>query len=347
MIRVAQCYTGGVGSEIVRRLDGHPKMELVAVLVHSEQKAGRDSGELVGAAANGVITTMQLDDIIAAKPDAAIWSGLLFDEQSIIRLLEAGINVYTGYGAYFLDGEPEEPALAEACRKGNTSLAAGGNIPGLISDVLPIFLTGYTGRITHIRAQQRNHVATYPTPMQLQLGLGIGLEPNDPSASSDADWVKSMRQSAKMVAAALGIPYTDCVLSSKEYALAPSDIVLQPSGLEIPAGSVAAGRWTFSCYSGDHEYLTISNEQTAALGLGAGWRENHDDPAWRVEITGDPPIICTIGWPDGVDITRSIVLVNVARAMNTVPRLVEAPAGCVSVLDFPVVVAGDGLGREA
>ena len=33
--------------------------------------------------------------------------------------------------------------------------------------------------------------------------------------------------------------------------------------------------------------------------------------------------------------------------MNTVPRLVDAPAGCVSVLDFPVVVAGDGLGTSA
>src|SRR6266480_1715911 len=224
MIRVAQCYTGGVGSEIVRRLDNHPSMDLVAVLVHSDEKAGRDSGELVGAPPNGVITTTQLDDIIATHPDAAIWSGLLFDHASIGRLLESGINVYTGYGAYFLEGEPEGPALAEACRKGNASLAAGGNIPGLISDVLPIFLTGYTGRIKHIRAIQRNHVATYPTPFQLKQGLGIGLEPDSPSASSDDEWVKGMRQSAKMVAAALDIPYTDCVLSNKEYALAPHDI---------------------------------------------------------------------------------------------------------------------------
>jgi len=32
-----------------------------------------------------------------------------------------------------------------------------------------------------------------------------------------------------------------------------------------------------------------------------------------------------------------------ARAMNTIVRLVDAPAGAVSVLDFPVVVAADGL----
>jgi 4-hydroxy-tetrahydrodipicolinate reductase len=344
MIRLAQCYTGGVGSEIIRRLDGHPEMQLVGVLVHSEEKAGRDSGELVGAEPNGITTTTNLDDIIALEPDAAIWSGILFDHESIARLLRAGINVYTGYGAFFLDGEPEHDTMQEACEEGGASLAAGGNIPGLISDVLPIFLTGYTGRVAHIRAQQRNHCATYPSPYQLQLGLGIGLLPGDPSASSDEMWVAGIRQSAKMVAAALGIPYTDCVLSNKEHALAPHDIVLQPSGLEIPAGTVAAGRWTFSCYSGDHEYLTVSNEQTAALGLGPGWRSSHRDAPWRVEIAGEPPIVCEWSWPEGVDPTTAVLHLNVARAMNTVPRLVEAPTGCVSVLDFPVVAARDGLG---
>jgi hypothetical protein len=277
------------------------------------------------------------------KPDAAIWSGLLFDHESVARLLRAGTSVYTGYGAFFLEGEAEYDFLQAACMEGGSSLAAGGNIPGLISDVLPIFLSGYTGRIQHIRAQQRNHCATYPSPFQLKQGLGIGLPPNDPNATSDDMWVAGIRQSAKMVAAALKIPFTDCVMSNKEYALAPHDLVLEPSGLEVPAGTVAAGRWTFSCFSGDHEYLTVSNEQTAALGLGPGWRENHDDPAWRVDITGDPPIIATMTWPPGVDPTTAVMMVNVARAMNTVPRLVGAPAGCVSVLDFPVVAAGDGL----
>jgi hypothetical protein len=46
MITVAQLYTGGVGSEIVRRLAGHPPLQLVGVLVHSAEKTGRDSGEL-------------------------------------------------------------------------------------------------------------------------------------------------------------------------------------------------------------------------------------------------------------------------------------------------------------
>jgi 4-hydroxy-tetrahydrodipicolinate reductase len=149
--QVAQCYTGPVGSEIVRRLENHPILELVGVLVHYPEKAGRDSGELVGAAPNGVITTQSLDEIIALRPDAVIWSGSTYDVDAFEKILTAGINLYNGIGAYFLEGQPEEQRLKKAAISGGASLAAGGNIPGLVSDVLPLYLSGYTGRIRQIR----------------------------------------------------------------------------------------------------------------------------------------------------------------------------------------------------
>lgn len=72
--RVVQCYSGGVGAEIARRLIGHPRMQLVGMLVHDEAKAGRDIGEVIGMDPVGVITTRSIDDIVALQPDAAIWS---------------------------------------------------------------------------------------------------------------------------------------------------------------------------------------------------------------------------------------------------------------------------------
>ena len=109
-----------------------------------------------------------------------------------------------------------------------------------------------------------------------------------------------MRQSANMIATALGFECTDLQLSDKQVALAPEDVVLPVSGLKIARGTVAAAQWTFSGFAGDQEFLTITNEQSAVLGLGPGWRENHDEPPWRVEITGTPPIVATIGWPADV-----------------------------------------------
>lgn len=345
MIRLAQLYTGGVGSQIVRRLPGHPQLELVAVLVHADEKAGRDSGELVGAAANGITTTQSIDDVIAARPEAAIYSGMAWDVTLFERLLRAGVNVYTGLGGYFLPGQPEFDQLQAAGEAGGASLAAGGNIPGLISDAFPLFLSGYTGRIRAIRAWQRNHVSSYPSAVQIQTGLGIGVAPaaTEQQQIIDNAWVWALGQSANMVAAALGIACTNVVLADKRIALAGEDVVLEGSGYLVKKGTVAGAQWTVVAYSGNQPFLTITNEQTAVLGLGPGWRANHEQPPWTVEIDGEPPIVATFGWPEGVEPGAANSLLNTARAMNVIPRLVTAPPGCVSVLDFPVVVAGDGL----
>jgi hypothetical protein len=345
VIRLAQLYTGGVGAEIVRRLAGHPQLELVAVLVHADDKAGRDSGELVGAAANGITTTQSIDGVIAARPDAAIYSGMAWDVTLFDRLLRAGINVYTGLGGYFLPGQPEFDQLQAAGEAGGASLAAGGNIPGLISDVFPLFLSGYTGRIRAIRAWQRNHVSSYPSAVQIQTGLGIGVAPAATQQQEIIDnaWVWALGQSANMVATALGITCTNVVLADKRIALAEADAVLEGSGYLVRKGTVAGAQWTVVAYSGEQPFLTITNEQTAVLGLGPGWRADHEQPPWTVEIDGEPPIVATFGWPDGVEPGAANSLLNTARAMNVIPRLVAAPPGCVSVLDFPVVVASDGL----
>ena len=272
MIRLAQLYTGGVGSEIVRRLAGHRELELVAVLVHSDEKAGLDSGTLVGGAANGIVTTQSIDDVLAALPDAAIYSGMLWDVELIARLLREGVNVYTGMGGYYLPGQPEFEMLDAAGRAGNASLAAGGNIPGLISDVFPLFVSGYTGRIREIRVWQRNHVSTYPSGTQIQTGLGIGLPPTADEQQSlvDGGWVWAMRQSANLVAAGLGIECTDLVLADKRIALAPEDTVLPGSGLLVAKGTLAGAQWTFVATSGDRKFLTITNEQTGGARPRAG-----------------------------------------------------------------------------
>jgi 4-hydroxy-tetrahydrodipicolinate reductase len=345
MIRLAQLYTGGVGSEIIRRLAGHPQLELVAVLVHSDDKAGVDSGTLVGTEPNGIVTTQSIENVLADRPDAAIYSGMLWDADLIAGLLRAGVNVYTGLGGYYLPGQPEFDTLDAAGREGKASLAAGGNIPGLISDVFPLFVSGYTGQIQEIRVWQRNHVSTYPSAVQIQTGLGIGLEPgaNEQQAAVDGAWVWAMRQSANMVAAGLGFECTDLMLTDKRIALAKHDEELIGSGLIVKAGTVAGAQWEFAAYSGSKKFLTITNEQTAVLGLGPGWRDNHEEPAWRVEIDGDPPVVATFGWPRGVEPGAANSRLNAARAMNVIPRLVAARPGCVSVLDFPAVVAGDGL----
>jgi hypothetical protein len=345
MIRLAQLYTGGVGSEVVRRCAGHRQFELVAVMVHSAEKAGRDSGELVGGAPNGVVTTLSVDDVIAARPDAAIHSGLVFDVDLITTLLRAGINVYSGIGGFYLPHSADFDAIDGAARAGGVSFSAGGNIPGLISDALPLFVSGYTGKIRQIRARQANDSSTYPSAVQIQM-LGIGMDPEAERAHSESVreiFGDIIRQPLQMVADGLGVELTSWSESEKRVALAESRITLSPSGLVIEPGQVAGVEWTYTACSGDQEFFKLTNQQTAALNLGPGWRETHDMPNWRVEIDGEPSIIAHFAWPSDAHPGESTHLLNVSRAMNTIPRVVAAAPGAVSVLDFPAPVAADGI----
>lgn len=342
---MAQCYTGAIGSEIVRRLAGHPQMELVGVLAHDPAKVGRDSGELVGGAANGIITTDSLDDIIALKPDGIIWSGKTYDVDAYARILEAGINLYTGMGGYFIEGAPEEPQLAAAAAKGGASFCAGGNIPGLISDVLPLFLTGYSGRVRQIRARQRNHVASNHSLFQLTELVGLGRPPgaNPLIDRVNAGWTSVAAQGSKMIARGMGLSWESAELVGVEYALTPRREVLQASGLVLEEGSVAGIRWTIAARADGREFYRLTNELTAMLALGDGWRQTTEEPAWQVEIDGEPPLVCSLGWPPGVEPHRSNTLLNAARAMNMLPRVIDARPGLLTVLDFPAAVAADGL----
>ena len=71
--RVIEWATGVVGSAALKRIIEHPQLELAGVKVYSEEKNGRDAGDLVGLPATGVAATMDVDAILAADADCVIY----------------------------------------------------------------------------------------------------------------------------------------------------------------------------------------------------------------------------------------------------------------------------------
>ena len=47
-VKVIQWATGGVGRAAIEGIVAHPELELVGCWVHSDDKVGRDVGELCG-----------------------------------------------------------------------------------------------------------------------------------------------------------------------------------------------------------------------------------------------------------------------------------------------------------
>lgn len=341
-LRVAVCYTGSVGVRAIRLIAARPDLDLVGVLVRAPAKAGVDAGALAGIGRLGVVTTAALSDVVALAPHCVIWAGKGWQPDEVCVLLGAGINVYVPVGAWYLPGDPDFARVDAACRRGGATLVGGGSIPGLVSDVLPLFLSGYVGNLRCVRAVQSNLIGDYPSADQLRSGLGFGTPiPLDASATSDPRdlrWVRYISQSARMVADAVGFTFGSLRLTAKEFAAAPRDIPLD-NGLSIPAGSVAGVRWEFTGVTAeDVTFYSLIKEQVAVAGLGPTWRSSAQDPQWRVEIAGTPSLRCDLTpvAEDGFGATTAEL--NAARAVNLIPRIVAAPAGCKSVLDFAAPV---------
>jgi hypothetical protein len=105
-------------------------------------------------------------------------------------------------------------------------------------------------------------------------------------------------------------------------------------------------RWTLTATADGTEFYRLVNEQSTRLDHGAGWRTSYEEAAWRVEVDGDPPVVSTLGWPAGTDAGKACHDLNAARALNVVLRLIEAPPGALSVLDFPAPAASDGMTQQ-
>ncbi|MCK0516722.1 dihydrodipicolinate reductase [Williamsia sp. DF01-3] len=344
MIRVIVGFTGGVGSALARMVISNPGYELVGALVHAEDKAGKDIGDIVGVAPIGVTATRDIDELVALNADVLSWHGVRWEPEVIATFLRAGTNVYSGIGGWYLPSEPEFDLIEQAAAEGGSSLIAGGNIPGLISDTLPLFASGFSANITKVTARQSNHVPNYPSAVQFSAGLGFGApipsEPHDPDAPLsvvDELWTWGIRQSAQIVAQGLGLPFHEVKITRKDYAAAPDDLVLAPSGLEVKQGTVAGVRWTFTAFSGGTPYYELVNQQTCVLGLGPDWRQSESEPNWRVTIEGTPNIEVVLGVGD-VEGPSHVSDLNAARALSMFARLVAADPGWRSVLDVPAAV---------
>ena len=72
--RVVVWATGGIGSIAIRAIERRPDLDLVGVWVHSEEKVGKDAGELANGEPIGLAATNDADALIALKPDCVIYA---------------------------------------------------------------------------------------------------------------------------------------------------------------------------------------------------------------------------------------------------------------------------------
>ncbi|MCV7168567.1 diacylglycerol kinase [Mycobacterium manitobense] len=346
-IRVAQIGTGNVGGHALTQLITDPRFELAGVWVSSEAKAGKDAAELVGLAdATGVLTTNDLDEILAAKPDCAVYTAMADNRlpealEDYRRILSAGVNV-VGSGPVFLQypWQVLPPELVDpietATREGGSSLFVNGIDPGFANDLLPLALAGTCQSIEQVRCMEIINYDTYDSATVMFDVMGFGKALDDlpmllqPGVLSLA-WGSVVRQ----LAAGIGIEL-DEVNETYERVPAPDDFDIA-SG-HIAKGTAAALRFEVRGIKNGEVAVVLEHVTRLRDDLCPEWPQPaQEGGSYRIEITGEPTYaldLC-LSSPNG-DHNHAGLVATAARIVNAIPDVVAAVPGIRTTLDLPL-----------
>ncbi len=353
MYRVVQWGTGNVGRLALRAIVDHPELELVGVIVHSDEKHGRDAAELCGLdRPTGVLATTDVDEALDAAPDVVSYmaTGDLRPKEAVddlCRVLAAGIDVVsTAVVPLVYPPAADKRAVAkleEACRAGDASCFTSGIDPGFANDLLPLVLSGFCSRIESVRVAEILNYDTYDQPDVLFGMFGFG-QPLDTVPLILAPGVLSMTwgPTVRMLAAELGVELDD-LREVHERVPAPETFAI-PSGT-IDAGTTAALRFEVQGVVDGRPAIVLEHVTRLRDDLAPEWPAPPSGGGYRIDITGDPTWRCELGMvgADG-DHNHGGLLATAMRLLNAIPDVCAAPAGLLVPSDLPLIT-GRGLLR--
>jgi 2,4-diaminopentanoate dehydrogenase len=350
--QVAQWGTGNVGTLALRGIIEHPDLELVGLLVHSPDKAGKDAGELAGLDPIGMTPTTDPAEIVKLGADCVSYmaTGDLRPDDAVAdmcQVLEAGTNVVST-SVVPLIYPPSAPAryrepLATACKAGGVSCFTSGIDPGFANDLVAFAFLGSIERVDSVRVME---ILDYSTYLQADvlfdiMGFGKPLE-ELPLVLQPGVIGLAWGGTVSVLAAGLGAELDD-VREVHERVPAARDYQT-PLGA-IAEGTTAGMRFEVQGIVGGEprivlEHVTRINEEVAP-----DWPKLPGQGGYRIDIEGNPGLHCQFHFEgeDGDHNTGGLTA-TAMRCLNAIPAVCEAEPGVLSVLDLPLVT-GRGLLR--
>ena len=179
-------------------------LELVGCYAWSPEKVGRDVGELCGIAPLGLTATDDVDALLALKPDCVVYNPMWHDTDELVRILSAGVNVVST--AAFITGHnlgPDRERIAEACRRGGSTMFGTGVSPGF-AELLAIVSATICDRVDKITVNEAADTTFYDSPAtEIPVGFGKPIDPPDLPAMT-AQGTAVFGEAVRLVADALG-----------------------------------------------------------------------------------------------------------------------------------------------
>jgi len=338
--RVVQWTTGNVGRRALRAIALNPELELVGCYVWSEDKVGRDAGELAGVEKLGVAATSDVDALLELRPDCVSYTPMWPNVDELVRILEAGVNVastaafVTGHGM----GSAQRKRLEEACQRGRSTLFGSGMNPGF-ANLLGLVSAGICDRIDKISVLESVDSTGYASP-ETEIPIGFSHPITHPGLPEMVRKGTAVFEDAvHMMADALGISL-DGVVCEASFAAATRDLDL--GYMRIDEGCVAGIE---ASWQGRVAGRTV-------IDLQVRWRKGrHLEPDWPLEhgylvsIEGQPCVRTKleIRPPVGFagqsfeDFMQLGMIMTALPAVNAIPAVCDASPGIRTYAELPLI----------
>lgn len=336
--RIVQWTTGNVGRRSVRALLDNPDFELVGCYAWSDDKVGRDVGELAGVAPAGIAATNDVDALLALKPDCVVYNPMWHDTDEVVRILESGVNVVST--AAFINGRglgADRDRIADACARGGATMFGSGINPGFV-ELLAIAAAGICDRVDKVTINEAADSTLYDSPAT-EIPAGFGRPIDDPELPAmTAKGTAVFAEAVALVADALGVELDDIVCET-EYAQTTEDLDL--GSWTIAAGCVAGLAASWQGRVGDRTVVELN----------VRWKKGTTlDPDWPIEqghsiqIDGRPTVLTTLHFLPPPDFEATTfadfmvlgMIITAMPAINAIPQVVAAAPGIVTYNDLPL-----------
>ncbi|MDZ4268621.1 MAG: dihydrodipicolinate reductase [Mycobacterium sp.] len=339
--RVVQWTTGNVGKSSVAAIAKNPTLELVGCYAWSQDKAGRDVGELVGIEPLGVTATNDVEALLSLKPDVVVYNPMWIDVDELVRILEAGVNVVAS--ASFITGRnlgEGRDKLAEACQRGGSTLFGSGVSPGF-AELLAIAAGTACDRIDKVTIAESADTTLYDSP-DTERPVGFDMAIDDPNLQPmAANGTAVFAEAVQLVADALGIEL-DEIKCVSEYAQTTEDLPM--ASWTIKAGHVAGVYASWQGVLNGKTVIDINVRWKKGQTLEPDWKLDGD--GWKITIDGRPTVNMSVGFLPPQDMIESaktledfFVLGHIMTALppiHAIPAVVAAAPGIATYNDLPL-----------
>lgn len=326
-VKVAFYGIGVIGSLIAKHLLAKEGVKIVGAIDVAKDKVGRDLGQVLGLEETlGIKVSDKVDATLSnTNADIAVHatSSYLKDTYpQIVSMVENNVNVVSTCEelSYPYLTEPElAEKLDSLAKKKNVTVLGTGINPGFLMDTLVIMLTAPCQKIEKIQAVRVMNAATRRIPFQKKIGAGLTVDEfRSKMERKEITGHVGLEQSIAMIASTLAWKLDRILTGTVEPVITQKTV--ESKEIRVKAGQVAGLRQKARGIRNNKDVIVLDFQ--AYIGA----KKEFDS----VKIEGIPKINQMIQPCVHGDLS------TIAMVVNSIPKVMKAPAGLLTMKDLAV-----------